>query len=579
MANWYVNFGNGSTTGYYAVLQWAVSTAYVVGNIRRQLATPAVGSERCFRCTTAGTSGGTEPSWNFNKGGTTADNTVVWTEVTGNEAYQAAGAWGAPIARLNTATTLYAAAGDTVFVASNHAETQTTNMFIQTSGLATNPVSIYCVDESGTGHVPPISADIKTTATVSVTGSGVILLDSGWTYCRGVIFNSGSGASSISARIGSYGDGWILEDCAFRNLATGLGGLIVIGNTSPATTLVYLKNTTLQFGHEAQAARILSARFIWENTPSAITGASTPTGNLFDAGSIGAGDVLIDGVDFFSVTSGVLISGAASPRRFFFKDCKFASTVSVASVIPSANGTEVYVTRSDSSGTNYRNEKYQYMGTQTVSTSIIRTNGASDGTTGVAWKLTTTANSKWILPFSALPIAIWNNTTAADVAATIEGVWNAAALPNNDDFWFDMEYLGSATSPQGSFKTGTKADGLAAGTALAASTQAWDSQVTIRANATAYTLGQVMKVTSNAGRIFFCTTAGTSSGSEPAGYASAVDGGSVTDGTAVFRAAVRFKLTVTMTSPQPAQVGTVYAYCKAAKASSTFYIDPKITLA
>jgi len=51
---------------------------------------------------------------------------------------------------------------------------------------------------------------------------------------------------------------------------------------------------------------------------------------------------------------------------------------------------------------NYRVEKYVYEGTQTTETVVIRTGGASDGITGISWKIVTTANSKWTLPFNAI---------------------------------------------------------------------------------------------------------------------------------------------------------------------------------
>lgn len=81
---WYVNFGNGSSTGHYALAQWAANTAYAVGNLRRQLAAPAVGSERVFICVVAGTSHlTTEPSWTLTRGAKTTDNTVTWQECSG----------------------------------------------------------------------------------------------------------------------------------------------------------------------------------------------------------------------------------------------------------------------------------------------------------------------------------------------------------------------------------------------------------------------------------------------------------------------------------------------------------------
>ena len=60
-----------------AISAWATSTAFVVGDIRR--ATTAQATGLWFRCTTAGTSGSSEPNWPTESGGTTTDNTVVWT--------------------------------------------------------------------------------------------------------------------------------------------------------------------------------------------------------------------------------------------------------------------------------------------------------------------------------------------------------------------------------------------------------------------------------------------------------------------------------------------------------------------
>jgi hypothetical protein len=179
-----------------------------------------------------------------------------------------------------------------------------------------------------------------------------------------------------------------------------------------------------------------------------------------------------------------------------------------------------------------------------------------------------------------MPLPEWNTVLSTNRVVTLYGVWNSASLPNNDQIWIEARYLGSALTPMGSFATETKANNLAAGTALTAdSVSKWDSGLTARANTTAYVVGNTISVADNSGRVFFCTTSGTSAGSEPAGFASAVDGGSVTDGTAVFRAGTRFSLTVTLSSPQPAITGYIYIYVYAALASSTFWIDPKVALA
>ncbi|KKM73893.1 hypothetical protein LCGC14_1405840, partial [marine sediment metagenome] len=56
---------------------WVQNTAYSVGD----LAKPTSSNGFVFKCTTAGTSGGSEPTWDTDIQDTTADNTVVWTNV------------------------------------------------------------------------------------------------------------------------------------------------------------------------------------------------------------------------------------------------------------------------------------------------------------------------------------------------------------------------------------------------------------------------------------------------------------------------------------------------------------------
>ena len=62
-----------------AVAAWAASTAFSVGDIRRASTEQASGL--FFRCTTAGTSAATEPSWPTDIGSTITDNTCVWTAI------------------------------------------------------------------------------------------------------------------------------------------------------------------------------------------------------------------------------------------------------------------------------------------------------------------------------------------------------------------------------------------------------------------------------------------------------------------------------------------------------------------
>jgi hypothetical protein len=161
-------------------------------------------------------------------------------------------------------------------------------------------------------------------------------------------------------------------------------------------------------------------------------------------------------------------------------------------------------------------------GTITVAateTAIIRTGGASDGTTPQSRKLATTANVNWAAPFNALPITFWNTVVGSPVTVTLQATSNlaAGAFPNKDDIWLEVEYPGSTLTPLGAFANNTKADNLAAAAAYTSSGAAW---------------------------------AGS-----PAGGV--------------------FAMSVTFT---PQMAGPVTLYVKAAKASTTFYFDPKVAV-
>lgn len=81
-------FGQGSFSApltYYVALfsaaTWVASTPYSTGDYVVGVSFPSANAH-VYICTTAGTSGSSEPDWNQANGGTTTDNTVVWTECT-----------------------------------------------------------------------------------------------------------------------------------------------------------------------------------------------------------------------------------------------------------------------------------------------------------------------------------------------------------------------------------------------------------------------------------------------------------------------------------------------------------------
>ena len=62
----------------YRKTKWLANTAYIVGDIVR----PTTPTGRAYKCTVAGTSGSSQPSWPTTVNGTVADSGVTWTENT-----------------------------------------------------------------------------------------------------------------------------------------------------------------------------------------------------------------------------------------------------------------------------------------------------------------------------------------------------------------------------------------------------------------------------------------------------------------------------------------------------------------
>jgi len=401
------------------------------------------------------------------------------------------------------------AAGDVFFVAHDHAESTASAVTLTTPGTAIAPCFVYCVNRAGS--VPPVSADLRTTATVSTTLASFIAFGLGVAYYYGIKFLAGSSTSLANLTLVSSSNSTnTFQSCAFTCNTTNASSRLNFNSSSGGANIkVTCLDCTFSFGAVAQGFATSPSGSIVRVIGGSVTGATIPTTLVtsFDT-------MEMIGVDLSALGSGkTLVAGAAGGARLLLQDCKLGASVTVAAT-PSTPQQEVHLVRCDSGDTNYRQEKYLYTGTMTTETTIVRTGGASDGTTPIAWKIVTTANSRWVMPFECPPRAIWNDTTGSRTV-TIYGVWGGGAVPLNDDIWIEVFYLGTSGFPISSVATTTKADNLATGTNTTSDSSTW--------------------------------------------------GGSTT----------KFKMSATFTANEK---GPIYVTVKAAKVSSTFYVDPEIAL-
>lgn len=465
MAAWYLG-----STKWTAVTAWAATTAYVVGDLRRQLATPSVGNERVFRCTTAGTSGGAEPSWTLTKGSTTSDGSAVWTEVTGNSTYN----WSAPHARLSSAFS-WMAAGDDCYVSHNHAETQSTAMTLTSPGTSASPCRVICVSDAGS--TPPVSADLATTGTISTTGASAInFRGNAWFYGLGFSAGSSSDTANINLANTTGAQAWQrFENCSLTLANTSASSRIKTNNDGYGSALsVELINTTMNFGATGQTV-VVCCDFFWSATANALGGAIFPSTLFTPSSGATPGMTRVIGVDLSALASGANLVNVSAGTwgSYSILDCKLGGSVAISTGSHSnRGGLKVTVVNCDSADTNYRFHAQNYAGTITHETTIVRTGGASDGTTAFSRKMASTANSKWHSPLESPWFYFWSDATGSPITVAVECVTDGVTL-TDAQCWVEAEALTTSGYPVGGFASDRSADVFESGANQPSSSETW----------------------------------------------------------------------------------------------------------
>lgn len=428
MAVWYAG-----STKYSAIAQWAASTAYNIGDIVRQKATPTVGNERAFRCTTAGTSGASEPAWTLTKGATKTDNTVTWTECTGNSSY----GWSAAAARIgHLCTSSWAAAGDTIYVSSNHAESDTSNITVTVSaGTASNVLKIVSVND---GASPPTARATGASISASGTTTG-ITISGGYVYIYGLTISVTSTFGAISLGGSSAILAWLDSctlSCTNAGVSVGVGG-------SGTQQWVALSNVTISAA--GGVTKQYGSLYIYGGSLAGVSStnpALTPTYGVADC--YGWDLSALASTNYLQTTSNVASSGSTR-----FIDCKLPSGIGLYSSLAGAQ--ELVVINSDSGSTNYRYARSRVTGDEVHETTIVRGGGASDGTTVFSRKVTTSSTTgpfgdAVAGPYRSQWIERWNETTGSALTVSIPTVTDNVTLKDNEA-WIEVEYLGNASYP------------------------------------------------------------------------------------------------------------------------------------
>lgn len=522
----YLNYGNGTNTGYFAISVWSTGATIAAGAYRRQTS-PAVGAERIFVCIVAGTTHATtEPTWTTTVGAKTTDNTVTWQECTGqpgtngdatntpnSTAYRSRGialgetiqdgtnvficttagttgagaptfnttaggtttdsgvtwtcigtlaskvanGFGCPHARLQTAVAASWAPAtgiNTIFVSSNHAETQASAPTITPAAGASIETLIISVTDTAT---PPTTYTAG--ASFATTGLNNITLAGGSNVFEGITFKAGSAANtgSISVAGGTNGAAVKFRNCTLQLNNTSVSSVMTLG-TSSASAFLEFTNCTFNFGSASQSIRFNNGKAMFNN----LTIAGTAPSQLTGSSTGGATSVEFANSDFSSLTTSLVTITNTTNQSFLFRNCRLGTGVSATVGTQTGPGiatVEFVNCDTSTNNTNYRYAKTSYsvtaVTTQTEVT-IVKSGGSSDGTTPYSRKVVTNANCSTRFPHEMAPIYVWVSTTGSSITPLIAIVNDGTTL-TNADIWCEAEYLGSSSSPLGSIAT----DGLA----------------------------------------------------------------------------------------------------------------------
>lgn len=529
---------------YASVAAWANGTVYAAGALVRQLATPAVNSERVFVCIVAGTSGGSEPSWTLTKGAKTTDNTVTWQECTGqppvngdvtntlawtgsaksntvvlgqiikNDAaanYQicttagtcgsgaqpsfssTAGtttadntvtwtslgvvgnfsAFAAPHARILNAdaSTWQTVVGSTIYISNGHAETQATTNSLAGGQGTASAPNSYLCVSNAAA--PPTAT--TTGASVSVTGASTLNVGSNKTsYWEGIAFNAGSAANAAFLNFGSANGTTILKNCSATLLTTDTSNNTSIVFAGGSVDGVQFYNGTIVFGATGQ-------RFNGNNNVISC-GGTMIGGSIAASGSVPTillapriskpAVLLIRDVDLSAITGTLATVVDWTYGQILLANCKLGAGVAMTTGAWASKSPVFRLHNCDDGTKNYRFYEATINGSIIQDTTVYNNAGATDGTTHISWAATTASTASFYNPYQVYtPISVWNETTSGTLTATVE-IAGANTL-TNAQIWMQVEYLGSSASPIGSNATNQAADIFATPTNITSSAASW----------------------------------------------------------------------------------------------------------
>jgi hypothetical protein len=442
-ATWRVN--NSTSLGGEVCSQWQANHAYGLG--ARVVCRVAYGTQAArafvYECTSAGTSHATtEPSWPTTVGNTVVDNGATWTCRSPSD-----GSWDNASCYLHyilNHTTV--AGGDSVYIDDGHSEAVdlggTTRYTLKGSTTPTQPIYIYCVDKS--------DDSLSVGALVKHTDVSYGMYIQGYGYSYGVQYEN----STTTGKIQQSTEGaWVFESDGSDVFKCTASGIDVGDNYAERYSLTIINGgINLSTGD----IRIYNGTFTWIGGTLTV---GSGTIKLFSSNdAYGKGSGYVSDVDLSALDTGdalVDVSDAGDTDYTFLR-CKLPAGEFVPITGTWDTGSlptkeRVILHHCSSASATYDFYEAYYVGICQDETTIVRTGGASDGTTAISIKMVTNANASEVsrdLALASPAITGWTSSTT-EKTFTIEFVHDSETALQDDEIWMELEYPANNTDGLG----------------------------------------------------------------------------------------------------------------------------------
>jgi len=444
VATWRVN--NATELGGEVCAEWQANHAYALG--ARCVCTLAYATTTrrayVYECTTAGTSHATtQPTWPTS--GTVNDGTVVWTTRQAND-----GDWNNASCILWYVGSYAKANGDTILIHKAHAEVTAINSYRIAFGSLTDPCYFYCVDKADDSLSSGAVVGIEPVSASEVYAPNF----TGYGFSYGVCYKSdeymivGGGVDSHVVLSGPGVVIWLNNAAAARIIGAYSGN---------ATVGLTILSGDIQFDYIGSYVRLTatsSFRFKWKGGSFISAVGCT----LLLAGSTGNRIAVIEDVDLTQVGEGATATSLLSNTSTNIADaiiisrCKLpddAGFTPVTGLREGSGGSGLKMHHCSAGNRYYDFYEESYEGECEDETTLVRTGGASDGTTGMAIKMVSVANvDEGFYGLESPPIHGWTDSNT-EKTFTVEILHDSATALQNDEIWLELEYPANNTDGLG----------------------------------------------------------------------------------------------------------------------------------